>query len=360
MSEMSERLTKLHRLLSSDCLDAILVTAIDNRRYVSGFTGSNGWLLITQKKQYLLTDGRYWLRASIESPGFTLVKLPAKGKLAMFHSLSELLGKIKIKHLAFDGTNISYDDYLNLKKITKGIHLKDGAGLIESIRRIKNREEISLIKKAARLTDGILKKITGELRPGITEKEISAKIHYLIESGGGESPSFASIVAFGKNSAMPHYMPGNTKLKKNDIVLIDMGSKVNGYCSDITRTFLVGDVPDKARQIYRIVMHAQLEALSNIRQGIRCSDIDKVARKIITDAGYGDCFSHNTGHSIGLAVHESPSLSSNDDTVLKSGMLVTVEPGIYIPGFGGVRIEDLVLVTEKGCDRITNYPKQKV
>ncbi|MCL5037764.1 MAG: aminopeptidase P family protein, partial [Chloroflexi bacterium] len=195
---------------------------------------------------------------------------------------------------------------------------------------------------------------------GITEKETAARIHYLIESGGGESPAFESIVAFGAGAAMPHYRPGNVKLKKNDIVLIDMGSRLNGYCSDMTRTILIGDPGGKAKEIYRIVFKAQAEALKSIRPGVKGSDVDLVARKIIADAGYGGNYTHNLGHGIGIAVHEGPSLSPMYDKVLKPGMLVTVEPGIYIEGFGGVRIEDLVLVTEKGYEKLSLSPKQKV
>ena len=225
---------------------------------------------------------------------------------------------------------------------------------------IKDAGEIALIKKSASLSDRVLKKVIKELKPGVTEKETAAKIHYLIESGGAESFSFPCIVAFGSNSALPHHSPGKTKLKKNDIALIDMGSRFDGYCSDITRTTLLGNVPSKAKEIYRIVKEAQAAALGSIRPGIHCSEIDGIARKIIADAGYGEFFNHNLGHSLGLVVHERPSFAVNDNTVLKPGMLMTVEPGIYIDGLGGVRIEDLILVTEKGHKMISRTPRQKI
>ncbi|MCD6309990.1 MAG: aminopeptidase P family protein, partial [Candidatus Eremiobacteraeota bacterium] len=341
---MKERIKKLRKLMSENDIEAFLVTGIDNRRYLSGFSGSRGWLLILKKrKAFLLTDGRYWEQAEKESPDFDLVKISTGIKDSIFMSLSDLLSRQKFRGtLGFEGEHITFASYRKLRKYVRGHKLTETSGIVEKLRAVKDSEEINLVRKSVSLNDRVFRKILKELKPGITEKEISAKIHYYIESSGGESPSFPSIVAFGPSSAMPHYTPGTRKLKKNDIILIDMGSVFHGYCSDMTRTILFGDVPEKARKIYRIVEKAQKMAISAIRPGVKCSEIDRIARKIIEDAGYGEYFSHNLGHSIGMAVHEPPSFSPGDHTILKAGMLLTVEPGIYLTGFGGVRIEDLI------------------
>lgn len=241
--------------------------------------------------------------------------------------------------------------------VTNWVPLK---GKVDALRRIKSEEELTYLARAEEIGDIAFEKILKIIKPGMTELEVAAELEYLMKKEGAETTSFSTIIASGLNSSMPHAIPGNKKLEVGDFVTMDFGCKVEGYCSDMTRTIVLGKASEKQKEIYNVVLKAQLASLEAIKAGVTGQSVDKVARDIITEAGYGDCFGHGLGHSVGLFIHEGPRLSVADETVLQAGMTETVEPGIYVPGFGGVRIEDMVVVTEDGYRNLAHSPKELI
>ena len=231
---------------------------------------------------------------------------------------------------------------------------------LDGLRVIKNEEELAWMERAEQIGDEAFSYILGELRPGISELEVAAKLEYFMRSNGAEKVSFDAIVASGLNSAMPHAVPTGKLLEKGDFVTLDFGCKYQGYCSDMTRTVVIGKADSRQKEIYQIVLDAQLAALEGLRPGMTGAEGDRLAREAIEKAGYGEYFGHGLGHSVGLEIHEKPALSMKDQTVLCPGMIETVEPGIYIPGFGGVRIEDMVVLTETGIRNLTSSPKELI
>ena len=231
---------------------------------------------------------------------------------------------------------------------------------IDALRCIKTEEELAYLAKAEEIGDRAFAKLLPLLKPGMTELEAAAELEYLMKKEGAEDLGFNTIVASGLNSSMPHAIPGEKKLEAGDFITFDFGCKYKGYCSDMTRTVVLGKASEKQKEIYGVVLKAQLAALDALKAGVSGSSVDKVARDIITEAGYGDCFGHGLGHSVGLFIHENPRLSPSDDTILQAGMIETVEPGIYVPGFGGVRIEDMVIVTEEGHINLALSPKELI
>jgi len=233
-------------------------------------------------------------------------------------------------------------------------------GDVDALRQIKSEEELEYLEKAEAIGDLAFEKILTILKPGMTELEVAAELEYQMKKAGAENFSFSTIVASGLNSSMPHAIPGEKKLEEGDFVTMDFGCTYKGYCSDMTRTVVLGKASEKQKEIYNTVLKAQLAALDAIKAGVTGKSVDKVARDIITEAGYGECFGHGLGHSVGLFIHEEPRLSPAGETVLEENMIETVEPGIYVPGFGGVRIEDMVAVTKDGCKNFTHSPKELI
>lgn len=352
---------KIKTWMNEKMLDAILVSDGYNMRYISGFTGATGYLYLSGKRQVVLTDSRYTLQAQEESErmGFTVLEVNrANGGYPKV--LAQLVVEDKIANLGFEDEAMYYSQVEELKAEMDACQwIPLGAGL-SSFRQVKTLDEIACIAKAESIGDAAFSYILGELKPGVTELEIAAKLEYFVKTHEGEGMSFETIVASGLHSAMPHARPTGKPLEKGDFVTLDFGCIYKGYCSDMTRTVVIGKANEKQREIYNIVLEAQRAGLDAVRAGLPCNQVDQAARSVIEKAGYGQYFGHGLGHNVGLEIHESPALSPKDSTILRAGMLESVEPGIYVPGFGGVRIEDLVVITEEGHRNLTKSPKELI
>jgi len=341
-------------------LDALLVSRPENRRYLSGYSAldhgideSAGFLLIPAKgAPRLLTDFRFQLQAEAEA-GFLSVVLYPKGVLAL---LREMLPELSIRCLGFESqyTLHSFAEKLSALGRKIGVEMSPTTDLVEAFRVIKDEGEMERLRAAVALNEKVFEEVYPSMACGRTETEIARQLESTMLRLGAQSPSFSTIVATGPNSALPHAVPGSRAIEANQPVMIDMGLILDGYCSDMTRTFVVGEPDDRYLAVHRLVRKAQLAAMAVIRAGVVAARVDKTARDIIAAAGYGPAFGHSLGHGVGLAVHEEPQLSSRNGKKLRAGMVVTVEPGIYIPGWGGVRLENMVVVREGGCEVLNN------
>ncbi len=351
-------IAKLKSRLATRNLDAFLVSQPENRRYLSGYTASDhgigessGVLFIPRRgKPILLTDSRFELDAKKEASEFS-VQLYKKGMLA---SLSVLLKEYHIKRLGFEANYTLYSTYEQLVKICTKANVEPiaTADIVESMRLCKSADELQKLQASVTLNEAVLQEVYHTMRPGMTEIAIAIQIETLMRTKGAERPSFDTIVASGENGASPHAIPGTRKIKGGEPIVIDMGLVLAGYCSDMTRTIVLGKPTPKTTEIIRIVHKAQRAGMDAVQAGKTGKQVDYAARKIIKDAGYGDCFGHGLGHGVGLAVHEAPGLSPRYTKKLKAGMVVTVEPGIYIEGWGGVRLENMVVVTSGNCTNL--------
>lgn len=344
----NKRLDRLREKLCEDSLDAILVSSSENRRYLSGFTGSAGFLLISQEEALLATDFRYLEQAARQSPEFQIK--PIRGKFDWFPDLTY---GMEAKRVGFDSAHMTVDvlsafnssldkDNRSFKSV-----LVPTKGFVDGLRVIKDGAELNSLAKAVEIADQALDQIKTVIEPGVAEKEIAWGLEKSMRDLGAESVAFDIIVGAGPNGALPHHRADDTMIKRGDAVVIDMGATYQGYRSDLTRTISVGEPDETFRRVYDIVLRAQLEAEEKIEVGMTGAEADAIARDIITEAGYGDNFGHSLGHGVGLAVHEEPGLSPNSLNTLENGMVFTVEPGIYLSGWGGIRIEDVV-VMERG------------
>ncbi len=361
-ADQHRRLTCLRELLADKDLEALLVAGPENRRYLSGFTArdellteTSGWLLVTREEAFLLTDFRYQEWAAQEARGFE-VKVYRDSVGAV---LAELLAACRVRRLGFESAYITYRGYQRLVEAVAqaGVQVEwlPQEGLVEELREVKTREEVAAVRQALRLTEKVFAEVAGMLTPGLTERQVAWEIERRLKEQGSEGLAFPPIVAAGANSARPHHQPTEYALAQGEPVIIDMGARIDGYCADLTRTVILGEPTARFREIYRLVRQAQVRAEAGIKAGMNSLDADTLAREIIIQAGYGEAFGHSLGHGVGLAVHEAPSLSPYKDraTVLKAGSIVTVEPGIYLPGWGGVRLEDMVLVQADGAEVLT-------
>ncbi|OPY57521.1 MAG: putative peptidase [Pelotomaculum sp. PtaU1.Bin035] len=353
---MQVRLNKLYGLFADAGIDAFYVTNPENCYYLSGFSGTAGALLLCRDKSFLLTDFRYTDQAKRESPGFKVVEV------SDFYAekLAQVLKENCISRLGCEGDHLSYNQFLILKDKLVNVDLKVTSGLVEELRLDKDNTEIKNIEEAVRLADLAFDQVLTMISPGVSEREVALQLEYSMRSMGAGGVAFNIIVASGPRSALPHGVASSRLLRKKDLVTMDFGSIYRGYHSDITRTVVLGKPEPRQKEIYSIVLEAQLRAIGAIRPGVRASDVDRAARDIIAGKGYGERFGHGTGHGLGLNIHEKPKLSINDNTILQAGMVVTVEPGIYLPDWGGVRIEDTVVVEESGCRVLTKAPKEEL
>ena len=336
---MIKRIERIRNIINSINADGIIVYSPENRRYLSGFTGSTGFVIISKKEMGFVTDFRYTKQAGIECPDFEIVE----NKTPLEDYLSDM-----IKKLAYEDSFMTVNFYNKLKNKLNDIDfipLKEAEG---SIRIVKDQEELKYIKKAAEIADKAFEHILDYIKPGITESDIALELEFFMKNNGASKLSFDSIVASGWRSSLPHGVATDKIIKSGDLLTMDYGCIYNGYCSDMTRTIVIGKASDEQKKIYNIVLKAQTEALAHIKAGVLGKDVDKIARDIIHNAGYGNYFGHGLGHGVGLAIHEEPRLSLIGETALEINMVVTNEPGIYIPDFGGVRIEDLVVVGQDG------------
>jgi Xaa-Pro aminopeptidase len=346
---MRGRGERLERQLAERELDRMLVTDLTNVRYLTGFTGTNGACICGPDVRLFLTDFRYTERAAAEVEGWETVTITNDWLKGIAERLSGRVG--------FEDDHMSVRLLGKLKeKLADGIEMVAAGGAVERLRRVKDEEELAAIAAASKLADEVW---TWSLERGLagrSEREVARAAEARIRELGGD-PSFPAIVAAGPNGALPHAEPGEREIGRGELVVFDMGAQLDGYCSDGTRTFATGEPGEEAREVYEVVLAAQLQSLEAIKAGVKGEDVDGVARKVITDAGYGEHFGHGLGHGVGLEVHEAPRVSLRSDDVLASGEVVTVEPGIYLPGKLGVRIEDLVVVADDGLRNLSTLPK---
>ncbi|MBR0153354.1 MAG: aminopeptidase P family protein [Lachnospiraceae bacterium] len=347
---MNERIVKL---LADKGLDALLVSGAANMRYLAGFTGE-GYVVFTKRGQYVLTDSRYTVAAEEEAPGFQVIEVhkPYPEELSVLFAEDEKVG--------FEGEKMLYADFEGIRDGISQICLSPIAGELDVLRQVKEQWEIDRIAKAEEIGDKAFDAVLGFLKPGLTELEVAAFLEYQMKRLGAEDLSFNTIAAAGLNSAKPHAVPGTYRLQEGDFLTMDYGALYQGYHSDMTRTVVIGKASEEQKKIYHIVLEAQLAGVDALRAGLRGCDVDKVSRDIIANAGYGANFGHGLGHCVGLEIHESPRLSPKDETVLLPNMVITVEPGIYIKGFGGVRIEDTLVVKEGGSLNLAHSPKKLI
>ena len=346
---MNLRLEKLREKLLEKELDAILVSTPENRRYVCGFTGSAGYVIVSREGAVLSTDFRYTEQAGIESPDFEVVKIGAD-----WSWLLELSKEMGTKVLGFESQHVTVATYRQITEALKeqapqSPRLVATTGIIEGLRSSKDSEEVTLLQKAIDVSDTAMSAVSSTIRPGETEREVAWRLEVAMRELGADSPSFDTIVAAGPNGAMPHHRPSDRPIGEGEPIVIDMGARVGGYCSDITRTVCIGEPDEKFRRVYDIVLGAQLTAIATVRAGMNGGDADELSRVVISEAGYAENFGHSLGHGVGLAVHEYPRVGPKSKHALEEGMIFTVEPGIYLSEWGGVRIEDVVVLEGGGA-----------
>lgn len=350
-----EKIQKLRATFEKLGIDGFLVTSSYNRRYLSNFTGSAGVVLISNDKALFITDFRYTEQAGKQCQGYEVVQhtgsIPEK--------LASLVQQLGIKKLGFEQDHVTYSSYQTFDKAIDA-ELVPISGEIEKLRLIKDESEIKILKGAANIADAAFTHILNFIQPGKTEIEVANELEFFMRKEGATSSSFDMIVASGHRGALPHGVASDKVIEKGELVTLDFGAYYNGYVSDITRTVAVGQPDAKMQEIYHIVLEAQLRGMKGIKPGITGKEADALTRDYITEKGYGDNFGHSTGHGIGLEVHEGPGLSSKSDIVLEPGMVVTCEPGIYLPGLGGVRIEDDTIITKDGNENLNSSKKELI
>jgi Xaa-Pro aminopeptidase len=336
-------------------IDALLVSALPNIRYLSGFTGDNGLLLVTPESQTLFTDPRFTIQASQECT--CAVKIAPRGPVDPY--AVEAIRRKKLKRVGFEATRMIYDVHRRLKEaLPLGVTLKPIGPVIEQLRMVKSKEEIARIRLSVQTNSQAFEKTVQSIRPGVSESHIAAELEFQMRRLGAEKAAFETIVAAGSRSALPHARPGDGKVGVDELLLIDMGSCQDGYMSDMTRMLFFGKVPRRIRDMYQAVLKAQLAAIAAVREGIMAGQVDVQARQVLESEGLGKEFVHSTGHGLGLEIHEPPRVGRRDKTRLQAGMVITIEPGAYIRDFGGIRIEDTVLVTKNGCEILTPTSKE--
>jgi Xaa-Pro aminopeptidase len=358
MERTAPRRERLRRLLKRSGADAILVTSVSNVTYLTGFTGDDSYLLVTRDGQILVTDSRYTIQLSEECPGLELeVRQTGSGK-TIVEATAKVAKRAKIAQLAIEANvmTVALRDQLSDK--LPRVKLLSTSGLVEELRSIKDREEVAEIRGAVRIAEKAFGVVRAGLRRDQTEKQIADDLDGQIRLFGGQGCSFVPIVAAGPRAALPHAPPTEAMVAANELLLVDWGAKAGLYLSDLTRVLVTGRISPKLERIYRVVLKAQERAIASIRPGVLASKVDMAARTVIEKAGFGKNFGHGLGHGVGLDIHEDPRLSKTNSETLRPGMVITIEPGIYVTGFGGVRIEDDVLVTRDGHEVLTSVPKQ--
>jgi Xaa-Pro aminopeptidase len=351
---MSDRADRLTELLPAERVDLLLVTALPNVRYMTGYTGSNGLALVGPQTRVFVTDFRYVEQAAVEVDGSYDRK---RDQLEMFDALADSLPPGEVR-LGFDDASVSVRQHARLRELLpERVELIGAGGLVERLRAIKEPEEVQRMRVAAAAADAALQKLLGQGLAGRTERELAIALELAMREHGAQRPSFESIVAAGPHGALPHATPRDAEVGRDQLVVIDWGAEVDGYCSDCTRTVATGEPGEEAREVYQLVLEAQLAGLAAIRAGAGAREVDGVARAVIEAGGHGEHFGHGLGHGVGSEIHEAPRLSMRSEDTLQGGNVVTVEPGVYLPGRFGVRIEDLVVVTDQGCEILTSLDK---
>ncbi len=348
------RIARLRSAMQSAGLDAMLVTHGPNRRYVSGFTGSSGYVLVTGEEALLLTDFRYVSQAAEQAAACTVLKHGTEP----FESIAEQARRLGIRALGVEGRHLSLVQGKALQEAVGHIECVPTEHVAEKLRDVKDADEIGALREAARIADAAFASVLGIIRPGVSEKKIAAELEYRIRLLGADCGWPGFIVASGIRSALPHGVASDKEIGYGEFVTLDFGAIVRGYMSDVTRTVFVGRPSDRHREIYAAVLEANETAIRGLRPGMDGKQGDALGRDVIVSRGYGEYFGHGLGHGIGLEIHELVRLSPQSESVLEPGNVLTVEPGVYVPNFGGVRIEDDVLITRDGAEALTSSPKQ--
>ncbi|MEE1012981.1 MAG: Xaa-Pro peptidase family protein [Clostridia bacterium] len=333
-------------------IDGVLLTSAHNLRYFTGFQGGEGIALITPKTRCLFVDSRYTVAAQEEAADFTVVEFGGGNRNQLMAEQME-----DIRCIGYEDSYLTVAEFQTLQNVNPALEWKGISQRLEPLRMIKTPKELDFLRQAEQIGVDAFLAVLPQIKVGVTENEIAAELEYQMRKRGGEGTSFETIAVSGVKSSMPHGKPDNKKLENGDFVTMDFGCRWHGYCSDMTRTVAIGDITEEQRRIYDTVQKAQQTGLDSIRAGITGKEADTAARRVIADAGYGAFFGHSLGHGVGLLIHELPNLSPRSETVLQPGMIVTCEPGIYVPGLGGVRIEDMVCVTEDGMENLTHLSK---
>ena len=347
------RRARLETTLEELGLDGLLVTRLVNVRYLTGFTGTNGQVLALRDGGVFFTDSRYEEQSEHQVLGLDRQIYP-RGLAA---ALADTCRDRAVTRLGFEASGVTFKTWRELDRF-EGVELVPTEDVVERLRWIKDPEELELIERAQAAADEAFERVTRKLAEGMTEREVAFELEIAMRDAGAEALGFPTIAAFGENAAEPHHGPADRKLAKGDVVKLDFGAQVEGYHSDMTRTVAFGEPDPRLREIYELVRRAQEAGIAAVRAGALGGDVDAAARSVIDDAGYAERFGHSLGHGIGLEVHEGPTLRGGGDDVLPEGTVVTVEPGVYLPGLGGVRIEDMVVVGADGCRALPRTPKE--
>ena len=352
----NSRVQRLRDRMKEADHQAIIISSEVNRCYLSGFTGSAGVLLLTADRAALVTDFRYKDQAAQQASGYEIVMHGPD----INETLADKLKSWGVAELLFEDRHVTFAQHAAWAKAFAPAALRPAGDSVESLRMVKEPAELAIMQEAADIADRTFQHILSFIKPGVRELDIAAEMESFMRKQGASGPSFSTIVASGDRSALPHGVASERVIGRHEFVTLDFGAYYKGYCSDLTRTVAVGEPNDKQREIYAIVLEAQLYALEHLKPGMTGREGDALTRDIITRYGYGDHFGHGTGHGFGMEIHEAPRLSYTSDHVLQPGMTVTVEPGIYLSGFGGVRIEDDVVITETGIQILTRSPKELI
>ena len=352
-----KNIEKYQSLLETGEVDALLLTSVYNRLYAAQYRVAEGVAVVTREGAYYFTDSRYIEAAEKNLKGFT-VRMTHPGS-SEIERINEVIGEHTIKKLGFEENDMTYGDYLRYNEALHAV-LVPMQAKIDAFRATKEPWEIELMRKAQAITDQTFSELCKIIQAGMTEKELEAELLYRLYKHGAEGPSFDPIVVSGPNTSLPHGVPGERKLKFGDFITMDFGCIYGGYCSDMTRTVALGFVSEEMDKVYKTVLKAQLAGIAATKAGVAGRDIDGTARKVIADAGYGDYFGHGYGHSLGILIHEAPNANTRNDQPMPAGAVVSAEPGIYLPGKFGVRIEDVTVITETGCEVLTKSPKNLI
>ena len=358
--DIAPRIGRLRERFDAAEIDALLVTKRENVRYLSGFTGSAGVLLVTRAGTLFVTDGRYTERSK-EELGAAGVDAAIEIGLTAGKQNELLLGAVdRGARLGLEDQTVTWSQQRDYAAAFAGVELVPAGAIVEALRRVKDAGEVDRIRRACAIADDAFQALLPRLAAGLTEQQFALELEFAMRERGASGNSFDPIIASGPNGAKPHHMPSDRVIERNEMVVCDFGCIVEGYCSDMTRTVSVGDPGPDARRVYDVVLASQQAGRALVAADVACSDVDKASRDVIADAGWADAFSHSTGHGVGLEIHEAPRVSSIASDTLLVGDVVTVEPGVYLPGIGGVRIEDTVVVEATGAEPLTLTPKDLV
>ena len=352
--EYKSRISYLRDKISESDIDTLFISNKDNIRYYSGFTGTFAFLLISKEKSIIITDSRYTLRAEEESPDYEIYQLKSGDNW-----IENSTNITKTKIIGYEGDHVSVNLLNQLKKRAEKINeWKDFSEKITLGRIIKSEEEVRILQETINISDSAFNTVSKKINIGMTEKDVAWEMEKEMRELGAESPSFDTIVASGINGSKPHHSPTDKLINNNEAITIDMGAKYKGYCSDLTRTIFIGGPDEKFKKIYTTVLRAQLISMETAQPEMTGEEIDKIARDIIAAEGYGEYFGHSLGHGVGIEIHENPGVGPNSKNSIKPGMVYTIEPGIYIENWGGIRIEDMVIMTESGNNLISHALKE--